>query len=58
MALRKAPGVLAVEVDYSSGEATIGTESGQRLSKREILSALESIGYRGEFTKQAAGKDG
>ena len=57
MALKKAPGVLAVEVDYASGKATIGTEAGEPLSKEEILAALESIGYSGEFTEQPTGKD-
>lgn len=57
MALKTAPGVLAVEVDYASGKATIGTESGEPLSKKEILAALESIGYSGEFAKKTTDTD-
>ena len=53
MAIKTAPCVLAVKVDYPSGQATIGTEAGTELSKQEILAALEAIGYRGEFTKLA-----
>jgi copper chaperone CopZ len=48
-ALRKAPGVLAVEVDYETKQATIGTAAGEPVPKQEILAALESIKYRGEF---------
>lgn len=48
-ALRKAPGVLAVKVDYESKQATIGTAAGKPVPKKEILAALKSIRYRGEF---------
>ena len=50
-ALRSAPGVLAVEVDYPSGEAAIGVEAGKPVPKKEILAALKSIEYRGEFVE-------
>ena len=49
MAIRAAPGVLAVKVDYPTGKATIGTEAGATVSEKEILAALEAIGYRGRF---------
>ena len=51
-ALRKAPGVLAVKVDYESEQATVGTAAGQPIPKQAILEALESISYRGEFVEE------
>ena len=48
-AIQSAPGVLAVKVDYPSGQATIGTAPGQSVPREEILTALESIRYKGEF---------
>jgi hypothetical protein len=42
--------VLAVKVEYPSGLATIGTKTGEPIAEDEVLAALESIGYRGEFT--------
>ncbi len=51
-ALRKAPGVLAVKVDYESEQATVGTAAGQPIPKQAILDALESISYRGEFVEE------
>jgi hypothetical protein len=50
-ALRKAPGVLAVKVEYESQQATIGTAAGQPVPKQAILEALESINYSGEFVE-------
>ena len=50
-ALRSAPGVLAVEVDYPSGEAAIGVEAGKPVPKEEIRAALKLIGYHGEFVE-------
>ena len=50
-ALRSAPGVLAVEVDYPSGEAAIGIAAGKPVPKEEIRAALKSIGYHGEFVE-------
>lgn len=50
-ALRKAPGVLAVEVDYESKQATVGTAAGESVPKQEIIAALESIRYRGTFVQ-------
>ncbi len=51
-ALRQAPGVLAVKVDYESKRATIGTAAGEPVSKQAILAALESIRYSGEFVEE------
>ena len=51
-ALREAPGVLAVEVDYESKQAIIGTAAGQPIPKQAILDALGSISYRGEFAEE------
>ena len=48
-ALRKAPGVLAVSVEYEEQQATVGTATGQPVPKQAILAALESIKYRGRF---------
>ena len=50
-ALRSAPGVLAVKVDFAKKQATIGTKAGSRVSTDEILAALKSIGYRGELVE-------
>jgi hypothetical protein len=52
-ALGSAPGVLAVKVEYPSGMAMIGTQAGVPVAREEILAALESIGYRGEFTSRS-----
>ena len=49
MAVLEAPGVPAVEVDYETKRATIGTKADQPIPKEEILAALRSIGYDGEF---------
>ena len=49
MAIQSAPGVLAVKVDYESGQGTIGTKEGIAVSSIEILAQLEKIGYHGEF---------
>ena len=40
-ALRKAPGVLAVKVDYEQKQATIGTAADQPVPKQAILAALK-----------------
>ncbi len=44
--------MLAVKVDYPSKKATIGSKSGQPVSREKILKSLESIGYSGKFTEQ------
>ncbi len=49
MAVNAVPGVLAVKVDFDAKQASIGTEKGREVPKAEILKALKSIQYRGEF---------
>ena len=51
MALKKAPGVLAVKADYEAGLATIGTKSAEAFPEAEIKKALKSIGYSGKIQK-------
>ena len=58
MAIKTAPCVLAVKVDYPSGQATIGTKADTEVSKQEILAALEAIGYRGKFINLAEDPSG
>ena len=41
--------MLAVKVDYETGRATIGTKKGDDVPKAEILKALDTLKYRGEF---------
>ncbi len=48
-AIRSAPGVLAVEVDYAKGEAVVGTEICCPIPQDKILSALQQAGYSGSF---------
>jgi len=55
-ALESAPGVLAVKVDFSKKQATIGTKAGSHIPTDEILAALKSIGYRGEFVESTTGR--
>ena len=52
MAIHQAPGVLAVNVDYKSKLATIGSNQDEPVPRDEILKQLESIGYTGEFVEQ------
>ena len=52
-AINAAPGVLAVKADYQSGRVTIGTETGQAISRGDIISSLKSIGYKGEFSDES-----
>ena len=52
-AIRKAaPGVLAVKVDYDQKLATIGTARDEPLPRDAILTALESLGYRGQWLEE------
>jgi hypothetical protein len=44
--------VLAVKVNYKQKQATIGTAPGHDVPKAEILKALDSLSYRGEFIKK------
>ena len=49
-AIRSVPGVLAVEVDYQSKRAVVGTDACCPVSAEEILAGLNKVGYRGSFT--------
>jgi len=51
-ALKSAPGVLAVQVDFDTRQATVGTKKGTDVPAREMVTALESIGYGGEVVRQ------
>ena len=42
--------MLAVSVDYKTKRGTIGTRKGQDVPREEVLTALESIGYQGDFS--------
>jgi len=48
--------VLAVKVDFANKQATIGTKAGSRVLTDEILAALKSIGYSGEFIERIPGR--
>jgi copper chaperone CopZ len=50
-AIRNVPGVLAVEVDYQSKRAVVGTDACCPVPVDEILSALKKAGYRGSFSR-------
>ncbi len=53
-AIKTAPGVLAVKVEYESRQATIGTEMGRDVPTDEILAALAGIGYEGKLIDQSS----
>lgn len=50
-AIKLAPGVLAVKVDFEKQQATIGTKSGSVVSMNEVFAALKSIGYSGDIVE-------
>lgn len=50
-AIRTAPGVLAVEVNYEKGEAVVGTEICCPVPTKEILAAISDAGYSGHHIK-------
>ena len=50
-AIRQAPGVLAVTVDYEKREAVIGTARDLPVPRDQILESLKGIGYRGKFAE-------
>ena len=50
-AIRTIPGVLAVEVDYPSGRAVVGTEACCPVPRVEISKALEKAGYTGTIVE-------
>ena len=47
-ALRTAPGVLAVKVEYEQQRAIVGTAGDKSVDEAALLEALDSIGYRGK----------
>jgi len=48
-ALSKAPGVLAVTLDYDRRLATIGTDPDQPVSEEAILESLKKVGFKGQL---------
>ena len=55
--MQNAPCVRAVEVDYSTGTATIGTDAGTPVQRQEIIDALAATPYRVEFIERPTVKD-
>ena len=56
-AIKNAPGVRAVKVDYSTGTATIGTDADTPVQRQKIVDALAETPYRVEFIEQSTVKD-
>jgi hypothetical protein len=52
MAIHQAPGVLAVNVDYETELAEIGTGRHRPVPREQILESLKLIGYTGKFIDQ------
>ena len=52
-AIDTAPGVLAVKADCETNTVTVGTKKNKPIPRKEILAALASIGYSGEFIGEA-----
>jgi len=52
-AIRKVPGVQAVEVNYEKSEAAVGTEVCCPVPDAAILAALEKAGYSGQFESES-----
>ena len=48
-AIRRVPGILAVEVSYEKREAVVGTSSSQIVPNDEIVAALKQAGYSGRI---------
>lgn len=44
--------MLAVDVNYEKGMATVGTEPGSPVPREAILESIRGIGYQGEFVDQ------
>lgn len=53
-AIRNVPGVLAVEVNYETGRAVVGTEMCCPIPHDEIIEALGSAGYEAQRVEPAA----
>jgi len=50
-ALHKAPGVLAVEVDYDKGQATVGLDPDKPVDQQSLLDSLEKVDFHGQILK-------
>ncbi|WP_419581591.1 mercuric transporter MerT family protein [Stieleria magnilauensis] len=48
-AIKSAPGVLAVKVDYQKGEAIVGSESCCPFPQADVLESLQKAGYSGSL---------
>lgn len=52
-AIKKAPGVLVVKVNYETRQATIYTKKGEPVPRKEILAAIASLDkYSGKFVDE------
>ena len=47
-AIRNVPGILAVEVDYETGQAVVGTDECCPIPQDEIIEALQAAGYEAQ----------
>lgn len=57
-AIRKVPSVQAVEVDFGTYEAVVGSEVCCPVPTTAILTALKNAGYSGRFESQASSQSG
>lgn len=46
-AIGQVPGVAAVEVSYGKSEAIVGVESGNDVPVKQVLAAIQDVGYKG-----------
>ena len=46
-----------MKADSKTGTATIGSQPGSEVAMREILAALESIGYQGKLLVETKASD-
>ena len=56
-AIGSVPGVLAVQVDYESGKAVIGTEPGRPVPIESILARLKQAGYTARIIDSPPSED-